>query len=162
MTNHLKNSSSNNTSGGTITVGTSATVTTMNGLITSGTNIYYVDTSTVVNAIEYLQGGASVITHDEIGDFNLSSLRLNKILFIACVGSQVQTITLPTTPRIGQMLFIRCGKGGGSIILQTSGSRYIFTTTTSLLGTGTQSLTLSNLGTTQWCYYDSNRWAQMA
>jgi hypothetical protein len=153
----------NNTEGAdnAINIGASGTTTTQKGLVNSGTNVYYDSTTSSENLTEYINGGLSVLIHNQAGDFNLN-MRLNKVLNIVIAGNNIQTLTLPANPVIGQLMNIRCGKHGGTITLTSFATRLLYSSNESLVSSnGQQTIILQNIGTSQWCYYDNQKWAQM-
>jgi hypothetical protein len=148
----------------TINIGSATYGTIIKGTLTSDTNVYYTSNTTTSNTIEYLQGGISVINIQDAGNFAFGSLRLNKIVNVWAFSNQAQTITLPPAPIIGQMMFIRCGKQGGSIsLIATAGTAPILfpSNLTTLSGSGKISITLPLVGASQWAYTSTNRWVQI-
>lgn len=148
--------------GKTINLGTATSTTTIDGLLTTDTNTRYSNTTTSSEISEYLSGGLSQITHNNAGDFNLGTTRLNKELNVIFAGSQVQTFTFPSSPQIGQIINLRSGKNGGSITLPAVGSNLFYSSNVNTaLVNGSASITLPIISTSSWLYYESNKWLQM-
>jgi hypothetical protein len=151
----------NQVSGGTVRIGSSAATTEIQGLITSNTNVYYTSNVAVSNTIEYLQGGISVVNMGSAGTFAFGTQRLNKIVNMWFTSTGSKTITLPISPIIGQMIFIRSGKTAGNLTLSIVTVGQLLYPSNVSSSSGSTSLVLPNIGASQWCYVASNRWMQM-
>ena len=151
----------NTSTGKPINIGTSTGLTTLNGLLTTTKNIRMPTSTTFVDIDEYLSGGISLVTHNQVGAYNLDIVgRLNKRVYIMVTGALVQTIAVPTAPLLGQVLVIRAGKTGGTITLSVVGSMNFYISSANF-ATPVTSVLLANISTSTWIYYNTNSWAQI-
>lgn len=157
------NIGNNASSAAPINIGGVNTTSTFNGLINTNTNKRYSTTTTSADITEYLSGGITQISHNQTGDFNLGTTRLNKTLNVIITGGNVQTFTFPSSPQLGQIINLRSTKTGGSITLYAVGSILFYSSNVAgtALVNGKSSIVLPNLSTSSWLYYELNKWMQM-
>lgn len=144
-----------------INIGSENTTTTIDGFLTSEKNVYYTNNTATSTTTEYLQGGISVVNMPSAGTFAFGVQRLNKIVNVWVSGSGSKTITLPTSPSIGQMIFLRSGASAGSLTLSVGKVGHLLYPSNTNTSTGPTSIVMPLISASQWCYVAANRWMQM-
>jgi hypothetical protein len=92
----------------------------------------------------------------------LSGRRLNKILHIWNNANFTQTLEFPSSPVVGQMIFLRSGKQGGSLTVSCPAGALLYPSNiNTLTANGILSFVHPNIGTSQWCYIGDSKWLQM-